>query len=87
MYSYIIIVLAMAMVLLPFIVDRTVRIYRHRQYVNNFLSKQFACPNCGYKFHATNRMVFPINDNKAYVKCPHCKKRDVCTRPFNSNDN
>lgn len=87
MDSYIIILLAMAMVLLPFIVDRTVRIYRHRQYVNDFLSKQFACPNCGHKFYATKRIVFPLSDNKAYIKCPSCKKRDVCTRPFNSNDN
>ena len=55
---------------------------RYSRNVKDFVSKPFVCPNCGHRFYTKQRVVTALIDDKAYLKCPNCKKRDVCGRPY-----
>ena len=50
----------------------------------------FACPNCGHRFYAKwYQLMFRSQRytvhmfNQARIKCPKCKIRDMCGRPYN----
>ncbi len=55
--------------------------------MQDVLEKPFVCPNCGHKFKIKMRQVwyrFPafylVKGFK--VKCPNCKKKDVCSTTY-----
>jgi len=46
----------------------------------------FVCPNCGYIFYVKwHKLYFTwgtiMTSNKARLKCPKCKQKDMCGRP------
>jgi len=52
--------------------------------------KSFACPNCGHVFCVSWKKLFFKQyrlslKNQVNLKCPNCKKKDMCARPFNDN--
>ena len=52
--------------------------------MRDVLDEPFACPNCGHRFkvkmrQAWYRLPSYYLANGFRVKCPKCKKKDVCT--------
>ena len=39
----------------------------------------YACPNCGHRFRKNGEA------SALYLKCPRCKKRDMCSRSWNQS--
>ena len=62
------------------------KIYRYSERVKDFVSKPFVCPNCGHRFYTKQKIIRPIGENKALLKCPNCRKRDVCGRPYDFDE-
>lgn len=60
----------------------TYKMHKRVQATKEFASKPFACPNCGHKFYTNAKIIHSVGEDKAYLKCPSCGKRDVCGRPF-----
>lgn len=56
--------------------------YRYSEFIKDFVSKPFVCPNCGHRFYTNQKIIHPLGENKALLKCPNCGKRDVCGRPY-----
>ena len=56
--------------------------YRYSNKIKDFASKPFVCPMCGHRFYTRQRMIHPIGEDRAYLKCPSCGKRNVCGRPY-----
>ena len=60
-----------------------IRSYRR---LKQYAEKPFACPNCGHIFYVKwynlilKETVILMRD-KAPLKCPKCKMRDMCSRP------
>ena len=63
------------------------RRYRYSEFIRDVTSKPFVCPNCGHRFYTQQKMIHPIGENKALLKCPNCGKRDVCGRPYDFDGN
>ena len=82
MGKYIVAVFVLILLLLPEIIWRVYKAHRYSEYVKEFVSKPFVCPNCGHRFYVTKRVFYPLDENKAILKCPKCGKRDICTRPY-----
>ncbi|MBR6679824.1 MAG: hypothetical protein IKL59_01045 [Clostridia bacterium] len=80
--GYFVVALIIVILLLP---STAYKVYQWRssaESVKKLISKPFVCPNCGYRFYTKQKVIFPIGENKAYLKCPECNKRDVCRRPY-----
>lgn len=86
MEKYIILGILAAIVLVPKILWRTYRTYRNSQSIKEFVSKPFVCPNCGHRFYTEQRIIHPLSENKAFLKCPACGKQDICGRPYDLDD-
>ena len=86
--EYLILGLIAAILLLPLVGWRTYRLYQRRKRNKEFFSQPFACPNCGEHFYAS-RYGFAkgLGESRAYLKCPHCGKRDICARPYDYESN
>ena len=70
------------LVLGPTIAYRTYIKYRYSRALKEFVNKPFVCPNCAHRFYTKQKIIQPIGENKAYLKCPNCGKRDICGRPY-----
>ena len=70
------------LVLGPPIAWRVYRWHSYAQTTKEFVNKPFVCPNCGHRFYTKQRIIQPISENKAYLKCPNCGTRDFCGRPY-----
>ena len=81
--EYLILGLVVVVLLLPLVGWRTYLLYQRRKRRKEFFSEPFACPNCGEHFYAS-RYGFAkgLGESRAYLKCPHCGKRDICARPY-----
>ena len=75
-------VLVAAVVFAPRIAWRVYQRCRYSQAIRDFVPKPFACPNCGHRFYTRQRLIHPVSENKAYLKCPSCGKRDLRGRPY-----
>ena len=85
--EYIVIALAALILLCPILAWRIHKMHRFSKSVKDFSSKPFVCPNCGHRFHPKKRIVIAVGEDKAYIKCPACKKRDFCQRPYDFDEN
>ena len=61
--------------------------YRYSQWLKDFVSKPFVCPNCGHRFYTEQKIIHPLGENQALLKCPNCGKRDICGRPYDLDQN
>jgi transcription elongation factor Elf1 len=82
MEKYIIFAIVAIVAFGPTVAWRVYRVYRYSKATQDFVSKPFVCPNCGHRFYTQQRIIHPVGENKAYLKCPNCKKRDLCGRPY-----
>ena len=85
--GYIFLIILGIIIVVPSIAWRVYTRYRYSQYVNDIVSKPFVCPNCGHRFYTKQKMIHPIGENKALLKCPNCGKRDICGRPYDFDEN
>ena len=79
------------LVLGPTIVWRVYRRNRYSLRVKELVSKPFVCPNCGHRFYADSKIIYPLGPmnllaDKLFLKCPQCGKRDLCGRPYDFED-
>ena len=84
--GYFIVGLIIVVLLTPSVAWRIYHWNASRESVKRLISKPFVCPNCGHRFYTKQKVIFPLGENKAYLKCPACNKRDVCRRPYDMND-
>lgn len=82
MEKYIVLAIIAIVTVVPTAVWRIYRIRSRMRSVNEVLSKPFACPNCGHRFYAEQKVIRFMTENKAYLKCPKCGKSDLCSRPY-----
>ena len=52
--------------------------------------KRFVCPNCGHVFYAKKTQIFFRQatfymTERVKLKCPKCKKKDMCGYSFQDN--
>lgn len=87
MEEYIILGAIALLVLSPYIIWEIYRLCRSIRWWREFVSKPFVCPNCGLRFYTQQRFIRPIGENKAFLKCPGCGKRDLCARPYDFDEN
>lgn len=85
--EYIVIALVALILLCPILVWRAHKMHRFSKSVKDFFSKPFVCPNCGHRFHTKKKIAIAVGEDKAYLKCPACKKRDFCKRPYDLDEN
>lgn len=86
MEEYIFLGIVAIIVLGPTVAWRTYRIYRGVRSTQEIVSKPFVCPNCGHRFYTKQKLIHPITENKAFLKCPSCGKRDICGRPYDFDE-
>lgn len=84
--EYIILAIVALIVLSPIIAWRAHKMHRFLKSVETFVSNPFVCPNCGHRFHTKKKIVVAVSEDKAYLKCPACKKRDLCDRPYDLDE-
>lgn len=82
MEKYIVLGIGAIIILGPMVAWRVYKIYRYSENTKEFVSKPFVCPNCGHRFYSQKKIIHPVGDNKAFLKCPTCGKRDLCGRPY-----
>ena len=82
MEKYIILGLLAALVAVPTFLRRAYRARRRSETLREMVSKPFVCPNCSHRFYTEQKIIHPVGENKAFLKCPKCGKRDVCGRPY-----
>ena len=87
MGEYIVLVIVVLIIFGPRIAWRLYQRYRYSESIKNFVSKPFVCPNCGHRFYTKQKIIHPLGENKALLKCPKCGKRDVCGRPYDFDEN
>ena len=87
MENYIVMMVILIVVFTPTFVWNTYKVYRYLKRIKNFVSKPFVCPNCSHRFYTKQKIIHPICENKALLKCPNCGKRDVCGRPYDFYEN
>ena len=90
MEKYIFLPIAAIIIVGPTIAWRIYRVYRHSQDTKEFVSKPFVCPNCGHRFyakHTKQKIIHGVGENKAFLKCLGCGKRDICGRPYDFDEN
>ncbi len=86
MGKYILLAIALIVAFGPAFALRVHRAYSRSITLKEWASKPFVCPNCGHKFYTKQRIVHPLGENKGYLKCPNCGKRDICGRPYDFED-
>ena len=86
MAKYIVLAVALFVVFMPNIIWRVFRVQHRIQSIKDATSKPFVCHNCGHRFYANPNRFFFLTENRAYLKCPKCGKRDVCGRPYDFED-
>ena len=82
MEKYILLGIVAIVIFGPTIVWRIYSIRRSAQATGEKVSKPFVCPNCGNRFYTQQKIIFHTGENKAFLKCPKCGKRDSCGRPY-----
>lgn len=82
MGKYIFLAFVVIIVAGPTIILRIWSRYSHWEKIKEMVSKPFVCSNCGHRFYTKQRIIRIVGENKAILKCPNCKKRDVCGRPY-----
>ena len=73
--------------LLPTVAWRVYKRWHISKSRKEIVSKPFVCPSCGCRFYAKNIWIRPMGEDKAYLKCPACGKRDICGRPYDLDMN
>ena len=86
MEKYIFLAIVALIIFAPGIAWRLCQRYRYSESIKDFVSKPFVCPNCGHRFHTKQKLIHPITENKAFLKCPSCGKRDICGRPYDFDE-
>ena len=86
MENYIVMAIILIVGFGPSIAWNIYKRYRYSERVKDFVSKPFVCPNCGHRFYTKQKIIHPIGENKALLKCPNCRKRDVCGRPYDFDE-
>ena len=86
MEKYILGGIAIIIILDPSIAWRVYKIHQRSRSINEVVSKPFVCPNCGHRFYTKQKIIHPITENKVFLKCPSCGKRDICGRPYDFNE-
>lgn len=84
--EYVILAIIALMILTPIVARRIYKTYRFSKSVAAFVSKPFVCPNCGHRFYTEQKIVIAVGEDKVYLKCPACKKRDLCGRPYDFDE-
>ena len=84
--EYIILAIVVLIALSPIIARQIYRMHRFSKSVKEFASKPFVCPNCGHRFQVKQKVLIAVGKEKAYLKCPACKKRDACGRPYDFDE-
>lgn len=87
MEKYIFLAIVLFILFSPKIIWRLYQRYRYSERIKNFVSKPFVCPNCGHRFYTKQRIIYPLGENKALLKCPNCGKRSICGRPYDFEEN
>ena len=87
MWKYIILLVLAIIIITPKFIWHSYLRHRYSENVKDLVSKPFVCPNCGHRFYTQQKLIHPLSEDKAYLKCPACKKRDICTRPYDFEDN
>ena len=84
--GYVIIALIFAILLIPEILWRIYARREWRRGIDNAKSKPYVCPNCGLRFYAPKGKMAFVGSDKALLKCPQCGKTDVCSRPYDLDE-
>ena len=84
--EFIILAIVVLIVLAPIVAWQACKMRRFSKSVKKFVSKPFVCPHCGHRFHTKKKIIAAVGEEKAYLKCPACKKRDLCGRPYDFDE-
>ena len=81
--TYIFLGIIVIIIIGPSVILHIGRRYNYWRSVKESMSKPFVCSNCGERFYAKQKTLpLFVGDEKAYLKCPKCKKRSICKRPY-----
>ena len=87
MGKYIVLSIIVVILFAPKVIWRIYIKYKQDKSMQEIVSKPFVCPNCGHRFYTQQRVIHPVGENKAILKCPSCGKRNVCGRPYDFDEN